>query len=283
MHNFHINSSNDLLIEVDTKICRESGAKHHSVIATRKNPAFYNVYVGHPISGIRVGRILEMQDLIQSSFNEHNKNTHQAVKCLFPMRTTHLVAEDVGANEYEGAEALFSDTRHFTLQNRMDAVMASDAVLVNFNLRDDDGNYRISKGIPFDYGWATAMEKPAVAVIGSDNPNMCDALNRMCLVNEDLSSAIEQLNSMLPHGIKGPRERVVAEIFDFTGADTALSMIASLAAADAKKHKDGGRAIIAVIPEGKKAACWHGQVGQVADWVLYDVRSAETVVRQLVA
>ncbi|MDW9481391.1 hypothetical protein GOB57_22345 [Sinorhizobium meliloti] len=272
-----------LFIDVITTSCAESGASRHTVTAERRNPTGYSVYVGHPISGIRVGRILEMQNLIVRTFAELNRGSAQEVHCLFPMRTTHLTSADVGDNEYSGAKALFSDTRHFTLQNRMDAIMASDAVLVNFDLRDDDGNYRISKGIPFDYGWAGSCGRPVAVAIPKGNPNDCLALDRVASRNSSIEDAVASLNSILRHTPKSLTKRVVAEVFDFTGAGAALSMIAALARADAEKHRDGGRAIISVIPEGRAAACWHGQIAQVSDWVVEDIPTAADIVKQLVA
>jgi len=276
-----LTSTSHHIIEIDHYACAESGASRWTVTALRRNPASYSVYVGHPISGIRVGRILEMQNAVERLFAWANAKSVQSVRCLFPMRTTHLSAEEVGDNEYEGAKALFSDTRHFTLQNRMDAVMASDAVLLNFDLRDDDGNFRVSKGIPFDYGWAYACGKPVVAVIGEGNPNMCGALLRATMVTDSLGDGVRFLNSVLPHAQRLAGKRTVAEIFDFSSAGCALSMISALAEADAAKHADGGRAIIAVIPEGRSSASWHGQVAQVADWILPDLASAEEVVSRL--
>lgn len=268
-------------VEVDEVAFPESGTKKYIVSVTRKNPASYQVYVGHPISGIRVGRIMEMQQQIMDCFGRANRGTAQQVHCLFPLRTTHLGADEVGDNEYEAGASLFSDTRHFTLQNRMDALMSADAVLVNFNLRDDDGNYRISKGIPFDYGWASSVGKAVVTAIQGGNPNMCEALTKHSMVFDDLEQAVFQLNAMLPHGPRTKQTRVLAEVFDFSSSECALSMIASLAAADAHKHRDGGRAIIAVIPEGKSSVNWHGQIGQVADWVLPEMEQAEKVVQKL--
>jgi hypothetical protein len=272
-----------LFIDVTTTTCPESGASRHTVTAERRNPAAYSVYVGHPISGIKVGRILEMQDLITDLFAKLNKDTGQEVHCLFPMRTTHLSASDVGNNEYSGAKALFSDTRHFTLQNRMDAIMACDAVLVNFDLKDDDGNFRISKGIPFDYGWASACGLPVAVAIPEGNPNDCLALGRVASRSVSIGEAAASLNTVLHHAPRRPLKRVVADVFDFTGAGSALSMIATLARADAEKHRDGGRAIISIIPEGREAACWHGQVAQVSDWVVEHRVTAIQIVMQLVA
>lgn len=272
-----------LFIDVTTTTCPESGASRHTVTAERRNPAAYSVYVGHPISGIRVGRILEMQNLITELFATLNKGTGQEVHCLFPMRTTHLAAADIGDNEYTEAKALFSDTRHFTLQNRMDAIMASDAVLVNFDLKDDAGNYRVSKGIPFDYGWAASCGRPVAVAIPENNPNDCLALARVTSRSASVQEAIISLNAILGHAPRQSTKRVVADVFDFTGAGTALSMIAALARADAEKHRDGGRAIISVIPEGREAACWHGQVAQVSDWVVDEPATAVKIVRHLVA
>lgn len=269
------------LIDIVNTMCLESGARRSTVTATRRSPLDYSVYVGHPISGIRVGRILEMQDVVTGAFRRANADCAQNVHCLFPMRTTHLTAGETGANEYEGAAALFSGTRHFTLQNRMDAVMAADAVLINFELKDDAGEYRVSKGIPFDYGWAYACGKPVVAVIAEDNPNACCALSRATRIVTDLEEGVGFLNSVLPHAPRAPARRVVADVFDFTGSGSALSAIAALAESDVQKHRDGGRAIIAVIPEGRDSPCWHGQIAQVADWLLPDARTAEEVVLRL--
>jgi hypothetical protein len=271
-----------LIVDAEVYTCPESGATRTTISVKKRSPSDYLVYVGHPISGIRVGRILEMQDRISAAFNHLNEGTAQSVRCLFPMRTTHLSATDIGANEYEGAKELFSNTRHFTLQNRMDAVMAADAVLVNFDLKDDDGNYRVSKGIPFDYGWASAMGKPVVTVISDDNPNMCAAAARASKIVGTVDDAVREMNGLLRHVKTQMKPRVVAELFDFTGAGSALSMIASLAEADARKHMDGGRAIIAVIPEGRQAPCWHGQVAEVADWVVDDHITAENIVARLI-
>ncbi|WP_327209894.1 hypothetical protein [Rhizobium leguminosarum] len=275
-------TSNRLLVESHLFRCEESGATRRTVSVRRRSVDDFTVYVGHPISGIRVARILEMQDEVCRAFERANAGTPRTVRCLFPLRTTHLDAGDVGANEYDGVGALFSDTRHFTLQNRMDAVMAADAVLVNFDLRDDEGRHRVSKGIPFDYGWAVAAGRPVVTVAGDDNPNLCAGLSRSTDIYEDLESAVRAVNDLLPRRAADMRPRVVADVFDFTGAGVALSMIANLAEADARKHMDGGRAIIAVIPEGREAQCWHGQVAQVADWVVQDVSTADDIVSRLI-
>lgn len=278
-----IDHTPSLLVDVVSTPCSESGGARHTVTAERRSPSCYSVYVGHPISGIRVGRILDMQREIENEFARLNDGSGQQVRCLFPMRTTHLSSSDVGDNEYAGSKSLFADTRHFTLQNRMDAVMASDAVLVNFDLRDDDGNYRISKGIPFDYGWAAATGRPVAVAIPHGNPNDCRALERAAERHGKLADAVAGLNRLLPHVATPRSRRVVADVFDFTDADSGLSLIATLAMADADKHRDGGRAIISVIPDGRDAPCWHGQIAQVSDWVVGDTDTAARIVRMLLA
>jgi nucleoside 2-deoxyribosyltransferase len=274
--------SSRLLVESHLFRCEESGATRRTVSVRRRSADDFTVYVGHPISGIRVARILEMQEKVCSAFEQANADTTRTVRCLFPLRTTHLEAGDVGANEYDGIEALFSDTRHFTLQNRMDAVMAADAVLVNLELLDDEGRHKVSKGVPFDYGWAAAAGRPVVTVAGRNNPNLCAGLLRSEVICEDLETAVRAVNDLLPRQLADLRPRVVADVFDFTGAGVALSMIASLAEADARKHMDGGRAIVVVIPEGRDAQCWHGQVAQVADWVVQDAATADDIVARLI-
>jgi len=260
-----------------------SGAAHTTVSVRRKSPDHFGVYVAHPISGIRVGRILEMQRRVSESFGRANAGSPRAVTPFFPMRTTHLAADDIGANEYGDTKALFGATRAFTLQNRMDAILHSDAVLINFDLRDDDGVYRLSKGIPFDYGWANACGKPTVAVIGAGNPNWSETLMSCCTVTDDLDEGIDILNGMLsPASQDSVTWKIVAEVFEF-GAEASLDYIARLAMADARKHIEGERAIISVIPEGSGNPNWHGQVAQVSDWILSHPGEAEAVVRQLLA
>lgn len=275
-------SSDRLRVESHMYRCSESGATRRTISVVRRSPEDFTVYVGHPISGIRVSRILAMQDEVSRAFESANAGSLRTVRCLFPLRTTHLDAGDVGANEYDDVDALFSHTRHFTLQNRMDAVIAADAVLVNLDLVDDDGRHRVSKGIPFDYGWAAAAGRPVVTVAGSGNPNLCAGLARAGGIYDNLESAVRAVDAILSRQAADMRPRVVADVFDFTGAGAALSMIANLAEADARKHMDGGRAIIAVIPEGRNAQCWHGQVAQVADWVVRDPATADDIVARLI-
>jgi len=268
-------------LDITREHCVESGGSRWTVSATRRSPACHTVYVGHPISGIRVARVREMQESVVAAFARLTGGTGRTVQCLFPMRTTHLRPDDLGANEYPDSTADFSDTRHFTLQNRMDAVTAADGVLINLDLADDLGAYRVSKGIPFDYGWAAACGTPVVAVVPEGNPNACAALSRAAAVTRDLEHAVAEMNVLLGQSRRTSSRRVIAEVFDFTGSGSALSMIARLASTDAAKHRDGGRAIISVIPEGREAACWHGQVAQVSDWVVPDLARAERIVAQL--
>lgn len=271
-----------LSVESHTIRCPDSGATRRTITVRRRGPDDYTVYVAHPISGIRVARIFEMQEEVSRAFDEANSACTRTVRCLFPLRTTHLGLGDVGDNEYDDAASLFSNTRHFTLQNRMDAVMAADGVLVNLELRDEDGLYRISKGIPFDYGWASAAGRPVVTVASRMNPNLVSGLATEGTVHADLHPAVGALVDALSRRPVDMKSRVVADIFDFTEAGPALSMIALLAESDARKHLDGGRAIVAVIPEGRKAECWHGQVAQVADWVVPDVGIADEIVSRLI-
>lgn len=261
--------------------CPATGAVHTTVSVRKKSPDHFGVYVAHPISGIRVARILEMQRLVSESFAAANTGTARNVTPFFPMRTTHLAADEVGANEYGDTKALFGATRAFTLQNRMDAILHSDAVLINFDLMDDDGVYRLSKGIPFDYGWANACGKPVVAVIRPGNPNWSEMLRSCCEVTDTLGDAVARVNRILGDTSQDSVSwKVAAEVFEF-GPEASLDFIARLAMADARKHIEGERAIISVIPEGSGNPNWHGQVAQVSDWILTDASEAEAVVRQL--
>jgi len=270
-------------IRATTDIDPNSGALHTTVSVRRKSPDHHGIYVAHPISGIRVGRIHDMQRRVVESFGKANAGTGRVIAPFFPMRTTHLAADEIGANEYGDSKALFGATRAFTLQNRMDAILNSDAVLINFELKDDDGNYRLSKGIPFDYGWAAACGKPIVAVIPKDNPNWCPMLSACCTIADELDEGIASLSGMLaPASQDSVTWKVVAEVFEF-GADASLDYIARLAMADARKHLEGERAIISIIPDGAGNPNWHGQVAQVSDWVLSDPGEAEYVVRRLIA
>jgi len=270
-------------VRIHESICPSTGAVHATVSVRRKSPDHFGVYVAHPISGIRVGRILEMQRRVADAFAAASRDTARSITPFFPMRTTHLAADDIGANEYGDTKALFGATRAFTLQNRMDAILNSDAVLINFDLRDDEGAFRVSKGIPFDYGWAAACGKPIVAVIRKDNPNWCPMLSACCTITDELDEGIASLSGMLaPTSQDSVTWKVVAEVFEF-GPEASLDYIARLAMADARKHIEGERAIISVIPEGSGNPNWHGQVAQVSDWVLADIGEAEAVVRQLLA
>lgn len=275
-------TSERLRVESHLYRCSESGASRRTISVARRSVDDFAVYVGHPITGIRVSRVVDMQRDVALAFKRANAESGRTVRCLFPLRTTHLRPDDVGANEYEDGLSLFSSTRHFTLQNRIDAVTASDAVLVNLELRDDEGRYRVSKGIPFDYGWAAAAGKPVATVAATDNPNLCAGLARSSSIFPTLEEAVQNLCQALSSRPPDMRPRVVADVFDFTGAGLALSMIGDLAEADARKHMEGGRAIIAVIPEGREAECWHGQVAQVADWIVKDAATADTIVERLI-
>lgn len=283
MFTFNDKDQVHLLIDQTVSTCPSTGVRHCVVTMRPRHPATYGVYVGHPISGIRVGRILDMQHAIRRFFDEANRNSVQRVVPYFPMRTTHLGTDEVGDNEYGDTESLFSDTRHFTLQNRQDALCQSHGVLIDFELRDDAGAYRVSKGIPFDYGWAHACRKPVVVAISRDNPNWTPELTRnACHVTADLAEGVQVLNALLPHAAaRQDGWKMAVEVFDFTGAPIALDMISRLAEADMRKHTTGGRAIITVMPEGKANPNWHGQVKQVSDWIVPDLRQAEAVVRHL--
>lgn len=272
-----------LLIQEREETCPATGARHAVVTATRRHPACYGVYVGHPISGIRVGRILEMQDRVRRLFAEANAASVQQVATYFPMRTTHLRPDEVGDNTYDPSAALFADTRAFTLQNRNDALCNADGVLLNFDLRDDEGSYRLSKGIPFDWGWARAAGKPVVSVIPPGNPNWTPGLEAAsAVVARDLADGVAALNALLPHAAaRGGHWQAAVEIFDFGGCPAALDTIALLAEADARKHTLGGRAIVTVMPEGDRNPSWHGQVRQVSDWVVASRAEASTVACQL--
>lgn len=271
-------------IDVAHHICNESGAVRSTVSVSPRNLTTFGVYVGHPISGIRISRLFKMQQDIISLFEQENAGSNRIIDLYFPLRTTHLANDDIGASEYEPDSSLFSNTRHFTLQNRQDALFNSDAVLINFGITDDSGRYRISKGIPFDYGWAAECRKPIVAIITPDNPNRTAALERTAYVTDSLENGIKHLNASLPSTrIAAPEPRVAAEIFDFTNCSEPLAMIAELAKADARKHRGNGAAIISILPEGRNAPAWHGQVMEVSDWILPGPNEAEKVVRQLLA
>jgi len=273
-----------ILVDEVEETCPATGVRHTTVTARRRHPAVYGVYVGHPVSGIRVGRIAAMQAEVRAAFDRANAGAAQRVATFFPMRTTHLRHDEVGASEYAGAEGLFTDTRHFTLQNRLDALCNADGVLLNFGLRDDEGRWRLSNGIPFDWGWAAHAGKPVVAVISRDNPNWSPGLARAaCLATEDLEEGVRALNGLLPHAAARSASWAAAvEVFDFAGCPASPDMIARLARADARKHTEGGRAIVVVMPEGDRNRNWHGQVRQVADWVLPSREDAARVVRHLV-
>jgi nucleoside 2-deoxyribosyltransferase len=271
-------------VDIAHFVCQESGAVRSTVSVSPRNLSTFGVYIGHPISGIRVSRLLKMQRDIIAEFERLNSGTDRLIDLYFPMRTTHLHQDDVGASEYEKDASLFSNTRHFTLQNRQDALFNADAVLINFEIKDDAGEYRLSKGIPFDYGWAAECGKPVIAVISPENPNRTAALDRVAFVTKDLSEAISHINDCLPaYRPLAAAPRVAVEIFDFTNCSEPLSMIAELARADARKYRGNGAAIISILPEGRNAPAWHGQVLEVSDWILANKEEAETVVRQLLA
>ncbi len=271
-------------VHIANFICQESGATRATVSVNPKSLSTFGVYVGHPISGIRVHRLFAMQRDIATEFARLNEGRDRWIDLYFPMRTTHLGSDDLGASEYEKDSSLFSNTRHYTLQNRQDAMFNADAVLINFEIKDDNGDYRISKGIPFDYGWAAECGKPVIAVIAPDNPNRTTALERVAFVTANLGDGIKHLNDRLPASRTVPAApRVVTEIFDFSDCDEPLAMIAELAKADARKYRGSGAAIISILPEGRKAPAWHGQVMEVSDWILASTVEAETVVRQLLA
>lgn len=271
-------------IDITHHVCQESGATRSTVLISQRNLSTFGVYVGHPISGILISRLFKMQKEIGRLFEEQNRGTDRVVDLYFPLRTTHLSGDEYGDNEYEDGKSLFSNTRHFTLQNRQDALFNADAVLINFEIRDDQGDYRISKGIPFDYGWAAECGKPVVAVISPDNPNRTSSLERIATIAPTLAEGVHRLNQALPDSRRSPQEpRVAAEIFDFSGCREPLAMIAELARADARKHRGAGSAIISILPEGRNAPAWHGQVMEVSDWILSDARQAEKVVSQLLA
>jgi nucleoside 2-deoxyribosyltransferase len=270
-------------IDVIHHTCNESGAVRSTVSVMPKSLTTFGVYVGHPISGIRVSRLFSMQRNIVAAFERVNSGSDRWVNLYFPLRTTHLEEHELGASEYEADASLFSNTRHFTLQNRNDALFNADAVLINFEIKDDAGEYRVSKGIPFDYGWAAECGKPVVAVITDDNPNNTAALQTMAFVTPSLEAGVAHLNGLLPALRKETVARTVAEVFDFTNCREPLSMIAELARADARKYRGNGAAIITILPEGRNAPAWHGQVLEVSDWILASHEEAESVVRQLLA
>ena len=269
-------------IHEESHHCPTTGAVHLTITSERRHPACYGLYVGHPISGIRVSRILDMQQEVQDLLTKANTGNAQRVTAFFPMRTTHLRPEDTGANDYGGCKALFANTRHFTLQNRMDALCNADAVLLNFGLRDDEGEFRLSRGIPFDWGWARACGKPFVAVIERDNPNWTEGLAQAAaLVTSNLAEGVQAINAMLPHASRARSWCPAVEVFDFSGCAASLDFIARLAGADARKHVSGGRAIITVMPEGQVNASFHGQVREVSDWMVNSMSEASEVARRL--
>ena len=269
--------------------CSTAGWRHIVLTARRRHAACYGVYVGHPISGIRVSRILTMQDEVRSLFESENAGSVQRVSTYFPMRTTHLDADELGANVYDASPALFARTRAYTVQNRLDALCNADGVLVNYELMDDAGQYRVSKGMPFDWGWARAAGKPVVVVIGHDNPNLSNGLLKTAaFVTPVLAQGVRALNKMLPHAAcRAETWKMAVEIFDFgNGSAPALDLIAHLAEADMRKHTQGGRAIISILPrcsDGAQHPSFHGQVEQVSDWVVESLEEAVAIARGLFA
>lgn len=243
----------------------------HRVLPLRR-PDSAVVYVGHPISGIRMSRIIAMEARIRDLLPD--------VEVLLPMRSTHLTRACVGGNEYPDGVGLFSDTRHFTLQNRVDALHRSDAVLLNYDLADDEGSYRISCGMPFDLGWARAVGKPVVAVLPHGNPNASEGLVRDAALVPDLASAVRVL---APHLAPRTRDRAAShvEIFDFGGCAFSPDLIAALGEADARKASGACAAIISVIPDGRANPNWHGQVKEVSDWLLPSMEEAMQVAATL--
>ena len=113
------------VVDVDARRCPESGATRATVRIRPLDGSVRTVYVGHPISGIRVGRIAAMQDEVERTLAEAGRRAGLRTVPLFPMRTPHLASDEVGASEYEEGASLFSDTRHFTFQNRLDALVGA--------------------------------------------------------------------------------------------------------------------------------------------------------------
>ena len=246
--------------------CPETGAAHLRLpLRDHVRPG---VYVGHPITGIGLDRIRAMEADLAARLAEAGV----AADLFFPMRSTHLRPGETGANEYAEGAGLFSGTRHFTSQNRCDAVHHADAVLLHYDLRDDAGAYRLSRGIPFDLGWARAHGKPVVAVIGPDNPNWWPELPDLAAVVPSLDAAIPLLADRLPP--ESAARATAIEVLAFPADRVSLALIARLAEADARKGLGACAAVIAVLPGGRTNPNWHGQVGEVADWMLGAVPEA---------
>jgi nucleoside 2-deoxyribosyltransferase len=226
------------------------------------------VYVGHPI--------LAMEDDVAALFRESGRSPD----LYLPMRSTHLGASDTGANEYAADAGLFSGTRHFTSQNRCDAVHHADAVLLNYDVRDDAGAFRLSRGIPFDLGWARAHGKPVVAVIRPDNPNFWPGLADVAEIRPDIGSGVAAVARRLP-GRSGMGTSCLIEVLAFPGDAVSLPLLARLAEADARKCLGTCAAVLTVMPGGRANPNWHGQVGEVSDWLLPDMASAVRVAEVL--
>jgi hypothetical protein len=269
------------LHEISCVTYHDGSFVRHVVSTRRRSPSAVGVYVAHPITGIRVSRIVAMQDLIRSMFDTIGREHGLEVSPFFPMRTTHLGVDDLGANVYGPCEGDFVETRHYTLQNRMDAIVHSDGVLVNYDLATDDGSYRISNGIPFDIGWAAGIAKPTSIVQPDGNPNPRCSLSPGQTRHLDLETGVRVLIEAIASRPREADERVVAEILEFP-PERSVDALAMLAQADVRRHREC-RAILAVMPGGKSNPSWHGQVGEVADWIVEDVGAARSIVDRLLA
>lgn len=284
-----------LLIREDPDVCPDSGGMHVVVSSSRASPHCLGMYVGHPISGIRVARIREMETQVRAFLEVENAAGPWLTIPFFPMRSTHLGPDAIGANVYEAGKSLFSDARHFTMQNRLDAMRNADGVLLNYGIPADSGELLASMGMPFDWGWAREMGKPIVAVAEPGNPNMSPGMVDSCLhVVPDLVQGVRTLNAILRNMAVQRRETVpggavprdggvgnVVEVFMFPTGRPALDLIARLAAADARKHEGRTGSIVTVMPGGRENPSFHGQVREVSDWFVEDQAQASAVVTRL--
>lgn len=258
------------------------GFVRHVISTRRRSPHVAGVYVAHPITGIRVSRIHEMQDAIRTLLATAGEKVGLDFVPLFPMRTNHLGTHQIGDNVYAPDKGDFARTRHYTLQNRMDAIVHCDAVLVNYDLAADDGTYRMSNGIPFDIGWAAAADKPTVIVQPTSNPNPPCRLANDQIRLSDIEIGVNHLAGMLAGRQLASAERVIAEIIVFP-PERSADALACLAMIDARRHRQGCRAIIAVMDEAAATANRHGQVDEIADWLVPDEASAFRILDRLLA
>lgn len=259
------------------------GFVHHSIATVRRTSASLGIYVAHPITGIRISRIHAMQDEVRAEMADAGRLHGVSVHPFFPIRTNHLGPDGIGDNVYEAGANEFSAARHFTLQNRLDAVVHSDGVLVHLDVRDDEGNYRRSNGIPFDVGWAEGAGRPAVVVEAPGSPNRFVLAAANHRTAPDLAEGVRTLVGMAVAGIRTVSlPTVVAEVLEMPDSPSPAALV-ELARSDVRRHRDGCRAILAVMPGGRANPNFHGQVGEIADWVVEDEAAAWSIVRRLLA